>query len=289
MNPSVCSVPDAGVSYNTGLALQDAASFGDQATIVPIDIMTPPVLPPPATGGALDTGLLSLSIYDYGFLGNNANFAAEDNGAPFSFNGIEGGLFVSTVLVGTSAEAVITNPYDQGNVGFTAEQPVTSFTPPAPFDQGLTTAFSSNNLSGDLGGDLLVTERAYSRAGDAFAVVDQLDVQNTSDSDLNGVYVGIFADWDVIDDATIPRRMTSVGSPRTWPRLCLSTKPPNAVLRRGASCNGNVSGYSTDAYGRRRRPALRGALDDRRAGRRPGRACRCHRRRPLRHRGRCQT
>ena len=69
----------------------------------------------------LDTGVLSLSIYDYGFLGTNALFVAEDDGEPFSFNGIEGGLFVSTVLVGQSADAVSTNPYYQGNLEFTAE------------------------------------------------------------------------------------------------------------------------------------------------------------------------
>lgn len=185
-----CSIPAANVSYNSGAIIAAEAEFGSEATVIPIRITAPP---PPATAGTLDTGVMQLSIYDYGFIGANASFGAEGGGAPFTFNDIEGGLFVATVLVGQDG-VVNTNPYAGGPPEFVAETDVTSITPPAPFDQAFQTSFSSAQLG------VLVTERAYARANDPFVVIE-LDVTNTSGADLNDVYIGLFSDWDIVDEA----------------------------------------------------------------------------------------
>src|SRR6056297_1173326 len=135
---------------------------------------------------------MALSVYDYGFLGANASFAQESNGVPFAFNDIEGGLFVSSVLI-AQGETVNTNPYTQAPPEFVSDQPVTAITPPDPFDQAFETQYSSAELG------VQVTQRSYSRSGDAYVIVD-LEVENTSGANLDDVYIGLFADWDVVDD-----------------------------------------------------------------------------------------
>lgn len=192
-DPSECTVPATAVTMTVRDLLTQEAEFGSNVTIVPIDI-TPQIEPvPPSTVGTHNTGVLAMSVYDYGFLGANANFAPEGEGAvPFTFDGVEGGLFVSSFLIGQDGEEplVNTNPYAGANPEFDNVDDVQTITAPAPFDEAFETSYSSEDFG------VLVTQRTYSRSGDAF-VVAEFEVQNNSGSALDDIYLGIFADWDV--------------------------------------------------------------------------------------------
>ncbi|MEM1042670.1 MAG: PA domain-containing protein [Bacteroidota bacterium] len=195
-DPLECTIPATAVTMTVRDALTVETKFGSNVTIVPINI-TPQVFPPPpSTVGTHETGEIVFSVYDYGFLGSNANFAAEGDGEPFAFivqdDTTQGGLFVSSVLVAQGG-IVNTNPYTGAapefvNVADVA--PIGSL--PDPFDQGFTTSYDSEELG------VSVTQRSYSRTGDSFVIVE-LEVRNTSGSAIDDAYIGIFADWDIVD------------------------------------------------------------------------------------------
>lgn len=178
-------IPLLFVSYNSGqVILAEVASGATDVTIVPIRIAPPP---PEPTVGTHDTGVVVFDVFDYGFLGADADFA----GTGFVFNG-ENGLFVSTVLVGIDG-TVVTNPYG-GFSEWTAESDVQLIEEPLPsgFDTGFVTSFSNDDLG------VLVTQRSYSREGDPYVIVE-LEVENVSGFDIDDAYIGILADWDVGD------------------------------------------------------------------------------------------
>ena len=187
-----CTIPATAVTMTVRDQLAVEAEFGNTVTIVPVDITTQVFPPPPSTVGTHNTGELAMSVYDYGFLGANASFAQEGEGAvPFTFNDVEGALFVSSFLLGQDG-VVNTNPYAGGPPEFENINDVQTITAPAPFDEAFETSYSSEELG------VTVTQRTYSRSGDAF-VVAEFEVENTSGSDINDLYSGIFADWDVVD------------------------------------------------------------------------------------------
>ena len=192
--PDVCTTPAVGVSLNTGNALVTEAQFESDVTIVPIDVA--PVAPA-STVGIHETGVITMSVYDYGYLGANANAGQEGNGVPFEFIAGEdttaGGLYVSSLLVGVNG-VVNSNPYAGGNLEFVNVTDVTAITPPFPapyadYDQGFVATYTASELG------LLITQRTYSQDGGAFVIAD-FEVQNTSGGDIADAYIGIFADWD---------------------------------------------------------------------------------------------
>ncbi len=202
--PDVCSIPVAVVTFNSGQIIETEVKFGTEVVIDPVRILAPP---PPSSFGVHETGVITMSVYDYGFLGASAalRFLLPGEGIPFDFivdeDTTTGGLFVSTVLV-AQGETVNTNPYTEGPPEFVNVDDVIAITdPPAPFDQAFQTSYMSNQLG------VMVTQRSYSRAGDPFVIVD-LEVENTSSSTLEDVYVGIFADWDADEDGDGPDAST---------------------------------------------------------------------------------
>lgn len=185
--PEVCTAPAASVTYNQGQVLLEEVELGSEATIIsPGDPLPPPL--------AHNTGVMRLAIYYHGFIGHSPYFELAP--LPFIFDGVDGGLFVSSVLVGIEGK-VSTNPYGQAPPEFETITYPQAITPPAPFDQAFETSYESVELG------VLVTQRSYSRDGDPYVIVE-LEVENVSGSDIEDAYVGIFADWDIISDEPGP-------------------------------------------------------------------------------------
>ena len=179
----VCSAPAVFVSYNSGQALLSEVQHGADALLDPVFDRPcgDPVFP------MHNTGVVQFEVFEYGYFGAFADFS----GSGFVFEDNPSALFVGTVLIGVDGN-VSNNPY-AGAPEFMSESPVEAITPPAPFDQAFLTVFSSEELG------VRVTEHSYSRAGDPYVVVE-LEVENVSGSDIEDAYVGILADWDVMDD-----------------------------------------------------------------------------------------
>ncbi len=183
-----CASPAAFLSYNSGTALLTEPVIRGEATLVP-----DPVCGDPPFTALLFTGVVATRLYADGFVGASP----EDVCFPgFRFDG-ENGLYAGSILVGRDAEddpAVTGDPYGGGE--YERVELLTALDPPfglpfADFDEGRETTLRS-----PLGVE--VVERAYAREGDAFIVLD-LTVTNTTDGRLDGLYVGLFADWDVGD------------------------------------------------------------------------------------------
>ena len=147
-----------------------------------------------------DTGTIQFDVFDNGFLGESANFG--DMPAGFTFNG-NASLFEGQVVVATSQNEVCGEPYagSQGQEGPNWQNTVgfTELTP--PFDTPYEEFDTAYLVEFDCGLDpnplpVSVLERSYSGDGDPYMIVE-LDVRNESTSDLDSVYVGIFADFDV--------------------------------------------------------------------------------------------
>ncbi|MEO1076817.1 MAG: T9SS type A sorting domain-containing protein, partial [Bacteroidota bacterium] len=160
--------------------------FAEPATI-PVDFPDEPSF------GVIDTEVVQLGIYDDGFIGGAARFV----GGEFSSYGfVYGGfspLFVATTLVGLEGN-VVGSPY-RGKPEYVRASRAGSVTPIADdtFDEALQTAFRSPDLG------VLVTLTARARTGDPFIFL-QLAAANETATDLTDVYLGLFADWDIVDD-----------------------------------------------------------------------------------------
>ncbi len=175
-----CSAPAAFISRASGLAVLDAIAFGDEGTIVP------EAPPPPPASVVIDNGNVQTSLFANGFIGSDPSFGF---GEGFAFNG-ENTLFVSSLLIGVAGD-VTSNPYD-GESEFTAVQdPVLLTEFPAPYDAGARAVFTS-----PLGFSVTLTGYADADEPNKDFVVYNVDVTNTSGAAINGVYLGIFADWD---------------------------------------------------------------------------------------------
>jgi len=221
------------VSRASGLALLVEEEFGSEASIDPIFINPPP---PVATVGTHNTGVVELDVYDYGFIGADVSFA----GTGFTFNGTNG-LFVSSVLVGVDGN-VVSNPYNGLSEWTVVDEVETIAAPfPAPFDDfdtGFVTSFENTDAG------LFVTERSYSRDGDAYVVVE-LEVENTSGSDIDEAYIGLFGDFDVATTSVDDEGGTSAAENLVYVFDPVEDAPYYgfAALGEGVS----FSGYSTTA------------------------------------------
>ncbi|MDX1421114.1 MAG: T9SS type A sorting domain-containing protein [Rubricoccaceae bacterium] len=135
----------------------------------------------------LDTGTLQFEFFDNGELGTDVGV-----GTGLVFNGAENALFEGTFLVGTGFDAVCGEAYEAPAYEWINTAAITASTPPMGFDEAYVTGFDCSG--GPLAID--VTAEAYAGSGDPYVINDFL-VQNSSGGDLNGVSIGIFADFDV--------------------------------------------------------------------------------------------
>jgi hypothetical protein len=184
----VCSAPAVFVSRASGLALLNS-DVGEEVLLDPVDIN--PVCGSPADFG---TNRVRTFLYRDGFIGTSPR--SDDRCfRNFGFEG-DDGLGIASVLVGQErqGEAVVTgSPYGAPEYEIGWSEPAwPPFDPPfEDFDRSEVNIFFS-----PLG--LEVTERGFARDEDAFIVLD-LHITNTTDEELSGVYVGLFADWAVGD------------------------------------------------------------------------------------------
>ncbi|MEL7361987.1 MAG: PA domain-containing protein, partial [Bacteroidota bacterium] len=184
--PDVCSVPGVFLSRRDYKSIITEPEFGATATIT-VDFPDEPSF------GFIDTEVVQLGIYDDGFIGGAARFVG---GEFSSFGFVYGGfspLFVATTLVGLEGN-VVGSPY-RGKPEYVRASRAGSVTPIADdtFDEALQTAFRSPDLG------VLVTLTARARTGDPFIFL-QLAAANETAADLTDVYLGLFADWDIVDD-----------------------------------------------------------------------------------------
>ncbi|MEP0547887.1 MAG: PA domain-containing protein [Rhodothermales bacterium] len=183
-----CTIRAVFISRASGLAILTELDFPKIVTLYSARLCEP-------TGNALSTGPVTTFLYSNGFVGAAPNVFCNSG---FRFHGAEGGengLAVASVLVGQASETDTTvtgspyvseSEYEWGSLDFVAPP----FAPPFEnFDRALTASYASAQG---------VVASAYTREGDAFIVLD-LGVTNTTDGDLAGIYVGLFADWEVGD------------------------------------------------------------------------------------------
>lgn len=196
--------------------------------------------PPPGLDEAIhDTGLVQFEVYADGNLGTHS--PAPFAGTGFVFDGAQG-LFASTFVVGQSQDQVSGMAYETGEWVTTDSLRVAS--PPSGFDQAFTAAYDDSGAPNPIG--LEIGQFSYSSAADGsdgFVVVE-FDIENTSGSDLENIYAGVFADWDV-GAAT-----ANLGDYDAETRLLYVYDDGPAPNYYGvAALEDDVSGYNLDAGG----------------------------------------
>ncbi len=137
-----------------------------------------------------DTGTVQFEVFDNGEIG-----ATSGIGTGFVFDGDQG-LFEGTFLVGQSLTQVSGDLYEEPDFEWVTVDPIMAITPPTDFDQAFEAAYDDSGAADPIGVE--VTQQSYSATGDAFVIMD-FNVENTSGSDLTGIYLGVFADWDAGD------------------------------------------------------------------------------------------
>lgn len=143
-----------------------------------------------------DTGLVALEVFDNGEVG-----ATSGAGLGFTYGAGEdadGALYEGTFLVGFSPDDVVGDAYEEPDFEWTTVSPIMPGEAPDGFDQYFTASYDD---SGSSAIGVTVTQESFSNEGDAF-VITSFTVDNTSGVELNDVYLGMFADWDVGDYET---------------------------------------------------------------------------------------
>ncbi len=145
-----------------------------------------------------NTSQMAVSMYDNGYIGHNFDAST---GSGVTFGGPDA-MYTAGLIVGNSITTTV------GNVGsFTSSsQPVMkdwatatafgSFTSLPNFNQVATCVLNDNSapVANKLG--ITVEQKSMSNTGDKYVFL-QYKVTNASATTLNGLYVGLFSDWDV--------------------------------------------------------------------------------------------
>jgi hypothetical protein len=150
-----------------------------------------------------DTGPVELEVFDNGFLGAGANVP----GSGFVFNG-QNGLFEGQLLVGLSTTQVSGEAYadsvagGQGPFEWVALSgpdgiPGPGIAPYDEFDTGYSAVYDDSGAPNPIGLEVVQNSYSTTDAGDNTYVVTAFTIHNVSAATLTGVYVGLFADFDV--------------------------------------------------------------------------------------------
>ena len=162
--------------------------------------LAPP--PPPTTSEELitvETDEASLGVYSDARIGTNANNGAF-TGPGFVFGDAQAdgtALFSSVFLAGVSGTRLSGTSYDADN-DWVAEFDFEPIDAPAGFDTAFESVFNDSNAENPLG--LRVAQRVYASSSTAdvnAGVVLEYVILNNSDEEIEDLYAGIFADWDV--------------------------------------------------------------------------------------------
>ena len=225
-----CEIPAAFVSRASGLAILTEVKFGEEGTIIPQE-------PPPVPANVpLDNGTIVTSLFANGFVGSDPGF---EFGEGFLF-GEDNGLFVGSFLIGVGGD-VNSNPYDGASEFEGDEDALRGLNPdeiPAPFDLGVTSQFTS-----PLGFDVTLSAYAAEGGGNEDFVIYEANVENSTGSAINDVYLGMFADFDT--GATTSNDDSGAIDEATNTAYVFDAVEGGAYF--GLSAIGSLSGASTDA------------------------------------------
>lgn len=232
-----CSIPAISTSLSSGLAILTEAKFGEEGTATCETCTENPTEP---ANVVIDNGTVLNSLFGAGFIGNNPEVISGGGfGEGFTF-AEEDGLFVSSFLIGVDGN-VTSNPYDGVSEFTSVEDPVLLTEVPDPFDVGARSVFTS-----PLGFTITLSGYADADAPNNDFVVYNAAVENTSGADINGVYLGIFADWDA-GETTSTDDAAGV-DPTTNLVYVFDPVEVSAYFGVAALADPNsLSGYSTDA------------------------------------------
>ncbi|MEM6785621.1 MAG: PA domain-containing protein [Bacteroidota bacterium] len=179
---TVCSVPGVFLSRRDYKSILADVEAGAEGTIFND-------FHPPAFGG-VDTGAINVPLYDNGFFGAREDLTQTPFGErPLTYNGFTP-LRVGTVLVGIDG-VVVTNPYG-GESEFVRDGTVLVGTvgEDRPASQA---RFASETLG------VSVTNLLFGVMDQAHLIL-QLSVSSTTGEEIEDAYVGLFTDWNVVDD-----------------------------------------------------------------------------------------
>ncbi|HEX8385518.1 MAG TPA: T9SS type A sorting domain-containing protein [Rubricoccaceae bacterium] len=155
-----------------------------------------------------NTGTAALRVFNNGYYGANVGIPAPTD-TTFTFGG-GSPLYEGQLLVAVSPTQISGAPYSDNPDG---NSPGSGFNwtfgprpavvaAPAPFDRALQTTFTDAGTTNPDPAGITVLQRSYSRTGDDFVVVE---VNVSSPVARTGVYIGMFADYDVSASATADR------------------------------------------------------------------------------------
>jgi hypothetical protein len=129
--------------------------------------------------------------------GNIGHLAATATGTGVTFGGGPDAWYSGGFIMGNSTTLI---SGQLGSFSINADlvntTPISAFSSDANFNQIATATFNDNGAPSANQLGLTVTQRSLSNTGDAFIIIEYTLVNN-SGSDKNGVYAGIFSDWDV--------------------------------------------------------------------------------------------
>ncbi|MEM6782555.1 MAG: PA domain-containing protein [Bacteroidota bacterium] len=242
-DPAVCTAPGVFMSRRDYKSILPDVKFEEEATITA-------VLPEAPSTGSVATGVVNLPIYDDGFFGTNFSFGPSFDEAPYTFNGFTP-LFVGTVLAGVDGN-VLGSPY-----GGASEYERNGTVLTGTVNEGRDPAAQASFANADAG--ISVTNLAFATptgAGvDDTHIILQLTASSTTGADIPGVYLGLFADWDIVDDADD----TSTNDSGGWNgefnlAYVFDTEMAQyhgvmAVVDETAFPGSTLSGYTTDSDG----------------------------------------
>ncbi|HEX9950305.1 MAG TPA: T9SS type A sorting domain-containing protein [Rubricoccaceae bacterium] len=153
------------------------------------------------------TGTAALRVFNNGYYGADAGVPIDTT---FNFGG-GSPLYEGQLLVGLSSTQISGDPYSNAvptdgtpQLGFEwsfGPRPAV-ITPPAPFTQAYQTTYTDAGAANTTPAGLTVVQRTYSRTGDPFVIVE---VDVSSATARSGVYIGMFADYDISATALTDR------------------------------------------------------------------------------------
>jgi hypothetical protein len=145
-----------------------------------------------------NTTLMQASVYDNGYIGHNFDAST---GSGVTFGGPDA-MYTAGLIVGNSLTKTVglVGSFTSANLpvlkDWTTVTPFGAFSSLPSFNQVATCVLNDNAapVANKLG--ITVQQSSMSNTGDKFVYL-QYKITNTSAAELNGLYVGLFADWDV--------------------------------------------------------------------------------------------
>jgi len=143
-----------------------------------------------------NTGTFQATVFDNGFYGHGA-FGGGGNG--IKLTGGSDAMYTSSFLLSSSATK--TSGYMHSLTIVTGSEMLNSthfngFTSNSDFNQLASAVFNDSGAPAINQTGLIVTQTTFSNTGDNFVIV-QFEITNNTGVVKNGIYAGLFSDWDV--------------------------------------------------------------------------------------------